>query len=75
MKVLNLQPMQEHAIQNLYKDVCTEILKLAFTDPAKDHQVIRQHAYLAGKKAVLNFLLDDEWPAPDIELPVQNQQF
>lgn len=65
MQLLHFSNEQRNVIANIAQTVAGQLLEIEFSDPAKDHQAIRHHAYLLGKLTVLREIHTDNFPAPE----------
>jgi len=61
-------------LQEMLTGTVTNLLRLRFNEPAKDELTIRQHSFLSGQQELLEQLLRDNYPPPELPLTESDQQ-
>jgi hypothetical protein len=56
------------------QEVVVQLLALKFNEPERDGLLIRQHAYLTGKKDVIETMMRDSYPDPELPLTEEQKQ-
>jgi hypothetical protein len=67
MQLHHHNPEQQQLLNTLIAELAGQLLSFQFNDPAQDHLMLRQHAYIKGKLDLATQLLQDTYPDPEPE--------
>lgn len=74
MQLHNHNESQRKVLTDLLTHTANELVQFVFGDPSKDEEAIRAHIYRRGRFDILKQLLDDEYPEPDTDTPIDNSE-